>query len=139
LEVSVNKLALAACVVTLLSVASALSQNAPPGNPTNTGFMGQQPGDRLASRLVGLNIQNAGNENIGEIYDIILTDAGAVKAYIVSVGGFLGMGTRYVAIDPKAVTLTRQDEKTWKAAMNANKDQLRAAPEYKYESEWRKR
>jgi hypothetical protein len=42
-------------------------------------------------------------------------------------------------IDPKAVTLTRQDEKTWKATMNANKDQLRAAPEYKYESEWRKR
>jgi sporulation protein YlmC with PRC-barrel domain len=101
--------------------------------------MAQQPDDRLASRLVGLNIQNTGNENIGEIYDIILTDAGAVKAYIVSVGGFLGMGTRYVAIDPKAVTLTRQDEKTWKAAMNANKDQLRAAPEYKYESEWRKR
>jgi hypothetical protein len=65
--------------------------------------------------------------------------AGAIKAYIVSVGGFLGMGTRYVAIDPKAVTLTRQDEKTWKATMNANKDQLRAAPEYKYESEWRKR
>ena len=98
-----NKLALAACVVTLLSVAPALSQNAPPGNPTNTGFMAQQPGDRLASRLVGLNIQNTGNENIGEIYDIILTDAGAVKAYIVSVGGFLGMGTRYVAIDPKAI------------------------------------
>ena len=134
-----NKLALAACVVTLLFVAPALSQNAPPGNPTNTGFMAQQPGDRLASRLVGLNIQNTGNENIGEIYDIILTDTGAVKAYIVSVGGFLGMGTRYVAIDPKAVTLTRQDEKNWKATMNANKDQLKAAPEYKYESEWRKR
>jgi len=45
------------------------------------------------------------------------------------------MGTKYVAIDPKAVMLTRQDEKTWKATMNATK----AAPEYKYESEWRKR
>jgi hypothetical protein len=131
--------ALAACVVTLLSIVPALSQNAPPGNPTNTGFMAQQPGDRLASRLVGLNIQNTADENIGEIYDIILTDAGAVKAYIVSVGGFLGMGTRYVAIDPKAVALARQDEKNWKATMNANKDQLKAAPEYKYESEWRKR
>jgi hypothetical protein len=100
---------------------------------------GSTTGDRLASRLVGLSIQNAGDENIGEIYDIILTDAGTVKAYIVSVGGFLGMGTRYVAIDPKAVTLTRQDEKNWKATMNANKDQLKAAPEYKYDSEWRKR
>ena len=79
----------------------------------------------LASRLVGLNIQNTGNDNIGEIYDTILTDGGAVKAYIVSVGGFLGMGTRYVAIDPKAVTLARQDEKNWKATMNANKDQLK--------------
>lgn len=96
-----NKLALAACVVTLLSVAPALSQNAPPGNPTNTGFMAQQPGDRLASRLVGLNIQNTGNENIGEIYDIILTDAGAVKAYIVSVGGFLGMGPDMSPLIPK--------------------------------------
>ena len=102
-------------------------------------FYGSTARRPLASRLVGLNIQNTGDENIGEIYDIILTDAGAVKAYIVSVGGFLGMGTRYVAIDPKAVTLTRQDEKNWKATMNANKDQLKAAPEYKYESEWRKR
>jgi hypothetical protein len=130
--------ALVACIL-VLSTGVALSQNAAPGNPTNTGFMAQQPGDRLASRLVGLNIKNTADENIGEIYDIILTDAGAVKAYIVSVGGFLGMGTRYVAIDPKAVALTRQDEKTWTASMNANKDQLRAAPEYKYESEWRKR
>jgi hypothetical protein len=83
---------LLACVALLLAVAPALPQNAPPGNPTNTGFMAQQPGDRLASRLVGLNIQNAANEDIGEIYDIILTDVGAVKAYIVSVGGFLGHG-----------------------------------------------
>jgi hypothetical protein len=130
--------ALVACVAILLAIPPALSQNAAPGNPTNTGFMAQQPGDRLASRLVGLNIQNAADENIGEIYDVILTDRGVVKAYIVSVGGFLGMGTKYVAIDPNAVTLTRQDEKTWKATMNANKDQLKAAPEYKYESEWRK-
>ena len=101
--------------------------------------MAQQSGDRLASRLVGLSIQNNGSETIGDIDDIVLTDAGAVKAYVVSVGGFLGMGTKYVAIDPKAVMLARQDEKTWKATMNATKDQLKAAPEYKYESEWRKR
>jgi hypothetical protein len=106
---------------------------------TNTGFVAQQEGDRFASRLVGLNIQNPNDENIGEIYDIVLTEAGAIRAYIVSVGGFLGMGTRYVALDPKAITLTRQDEKNWKATVNANKDQLRAAPEYKYESEWRRR
>jgi len=101
MEAFVKSTALAASMLMFVSVGPALSQNAPPGNPTNTGFMAQQPNDRLASRLVGLNIQNTGDENIGEIYDIVLTDAGAIKAYIVSVGGFLGMGTRYVAIDPK--------------------------------------
>ena len=134
-----KKSALVACIAMLLAIEPALSQNAAPGNPTNTGFMAQQPGDRLASRLVGLNIQNTAKEDIGEIYDIVLTDQAAVKAYIVSVGGLLGMGTKYVAIDPKGVTLTRQDEKTWKATMNATKDQLKAAPEYKYNSESRKR
>jgi hypothetical protein len=134
-----KRMAVAACVTLLLVSTPVLSQNAAPGNPANTGFVAQQQGDRFASRLVGLNIQNAADENIGEIYDIVLTEAGAIRAYIVSVGGFLGIGTRYVAIDPKAVTVTRQDEKNWKATMNANKDQLRAAPEYKYDSEWRKR
>src|SRR4051812_15257438 len=99
-----RNVALVVCVTMLLATTSALAQNAAPGNPTNTGFVAQQQGDRFASRLVGLNIQNPADENIGEIYDIILTEAGTVRAYIVSVGGFLGMGTRYVAIDPKAVT-----------------------------------
>ena len=100
-----------ASLVFLLTSSSAFPQNAPPGNPVNTGFMAQQPGDRLASRLVGLSIQNNGNETIGDIDDIVLTDAGAVKAYVVSVGGFLGMGTKYVAIDPKGVVLTRKTKR----------------------------
>ena len=132
-----RKLGAVCCLAVGLAIGPALAQNAPPGNPAETGFVAQQPNDRLASRLIGLNIQNPANETIGEIYDVVLTDAGAVKAYIVSVGGFLGIGRRYVAIAPKAVPLTRQDEKTWKATINANKDQLRAAPEYKWESEWR--
>jgi hypothetical protein len=69
MEAFVKSTALAASML-----GAALSQNAPPGNPANTGFMAQQPNDRLASRLVGLNIQNTGDENIGEIHDIVLTD-----------------------------------------------------------------
>jgi hypothetical protein len=66
-------------VAFLLACGAAFAQNAPPGNPTDTGFMAQQPQDRLASRLVGLSIQNNANETIGDIYDIVLTDAGAAK------------------------------------------------------------
>ena len=127
-----------AALAAMLLAAPATAQTAKPANP-DTGFVAQQANDRLASRLIGLNIQNPANETIGEIHDIVLTDANAVRAIIVSVGGFLGIGTRHVAIDPKAVTFNRQDEKNWKAVMNTTKDQLRAAPEYKWQSEWRRR
>jgi PRC-barrel domain len=114
------------------------AQTTQPAKPEG-GFVTQQTNDRLASRLIGLNIKNPADETIGEIYDLVLTDANSIRAYIVSVGGFLGIGTRYVAIDPKAISVRRQDEKNWTATMNVNKDQLRAAPEYKWQSEWRKR
>ena len=123
--------ALVACVAILLAIPPALSQNAAPGNPTNTGFMAQQPGDRLASRLVGLNIQNAADENIGEIYDIILTDTGAVKAYIVSVGGFLGMGTRMVVI--RYDSLKFADNKI--VLPGGTKDGLKMLPAFQYAKE----
>ena len=122
----------------VLLATTASAQKAVPANPP-AGFVTQQTTDRLASRLIGLNIKNPANETIGEIYDVVLTDTNTIRAYIVSVGGFLGMGTRHVAIDPKAITFNRQDEKNWVATMNTNKDQLRAAPEYKWNSEWRKR
>jgi PRC-barrel domain len=127
---------LAAFAAMLLT--SSANAETKPASP-DAGFVTQQPNDRLASRLIGLNIQNSANETIGEIHDIVLTDANAVRAIIVSVGGFLGIGTRYVAIDPKAITFDRQDERNWKAVMKTTKDQLRAAPEYKWQSEWRRR
>ena len=131
-----KKYALAAVAASLM-IAQVHAETAPASPPS--GFVTQDTGDRLASRLIGLNIQNPADETIGEIYDVVLTDGNTVRAYIVSVGGFLGIGTRYVAIDPKAIKFNRQDEKNWRATMNVTKDQLRAAPEYKWQSEWRKR
>jgi PRC-barrel domain len=127
-----------AAVAAMLLVSPLNAQTMQPAKPEG-GFVAQQTTDRLASRLIGLNIKNPADETIGEIYDIVLTDANAIRAYIVSVGGFLGIGTRYVAIDPKAISINRQDDKNWTATMKVNKDQLRAAPEYKWQSEWRKR
>ena len=60
-----------------------------------------------------------------------------MKGYILSVGGFLGMGTHYVAVDPGAVNITYDaNQKTWRAAMNATKDELKSAPEFKYDGRW---
>jgi hypothetical protein len=60
-----------------------------------------------------------------------------VTGYILSVGGFLGMGTRYVAVNPDALMVSYDAQnKVWKATMNATKDQLKSAPEFKYGGQW---
>ncbi|MFC6744960.1 hypothetical protein ACFQFG_08605 [Methylobacterium persicinum] len=46
--------------------------------------------------------------------------------------GLLGIGAKYVAIDPSALKVTRGDGDTLKATIDTTKDQLRAAPEYIY-------
>ena len=60
-----------------------------------------------------------------------------IKGYILSVGGFLGMGERYVAVDPSSVAVKYDDnDKKWHANMNATSDQLKTAPEFKYSGRW---
>jgi sporulation protein YlmC with PRC-barrel domain len=55
-------------------------------------------GEWRASKLVGLNVYNNNNEKVGAIDDLLTDQNGAVKAVVIGVGGFLGMGERLVAI-----------------------------------------
>ncbi len=91
--------------------------------------------DDLSSKLVGLDIYNKDNKDIGTIKDIALNPNGRAAAYVVSVGGFLGIGDHYVAVNPEAVNVTYKDSK-WHADMNASADQLKSAPEFKYTGRW---
>lgn len=93
--------------------------------------------DELSSKVVGLDIYNDNNQDIGQIKDIALNQNGQTQAYVLSVGGFLGMGDHYVAVNPSAVKVTYNDsDKKWHASMNATTDQLKAAPEFKYSGRW---
>jgi len=55
-------------------------------------------GDWRASKVIGLNVYNSQNENVGSINDILIDKSGNAKAAVISVGGFLGMGARLVAV-----------------------------------------
>jgi PRC-barrel domain len=90
--------------------------------------------DELSSKVVGLDVYNNANQNIGTIKDVAYNGTN-VNGYILGVGGFLGMGDHYVAIRPSAIKLSYDaKDKKWHANMDANADQLKAAPEYKYPS-----
>ena len=55
-------------------------------------------GDWRTSKVVGLNVYNDNNENIGSINDLLTDKSGNIKAAVISVGGFLGMGAHLVAV-----------------------------------------
>jgi hypothetical protein len=55
-------------------------------------------GDWRASKVVGLNVYNEKNDNVGSINDLLMEKSGGIKAAVISVGGFLGMGARLVAV-----------------------------------------
>jgi hypothetical protein len=93
--------------------------------------------DRLSTNVVGLEIYDGQKNDVGKIQDVVWADGKTLKGYILSVGGFLGMGTRYVAVDPAVVNVQYDaNGKKWMATTSATKDELKAAPEFKYEGQW---
>ena len=100
-------------------------------------FVTIKSGEMLSSNVVNTDIYDNSNNDIGTIKDVAYDASKNVKAYIVSVGGFLGIGTRYVAVDPDSIKVKYDShDQKWHANMNATKDELKNAPEFKYEGEW---
>ena len=51
-----------------------------------------------ASKIVGLSVYNDNNESLGSINDLLTDKSGNIKAVVIGVGGFLGVGEHLVAI-----------------------------------------
>lgn len=98
--------------------------------PATTMAMPSQVG---LSKLVGLNIRNAANETIGEIKEVMLGSDGKAKEVIVGVGGFLGMGERYVAISWDQLQIRQDRDNDVFAAVSFTKEQLQGLPQYRYD------
>jgi sporulation protein YlmC with PRC-barrel domain len=55
-------------------------------------------GDWRTSKVVGLSVYNDNNESIGSINDLLTDKSGSIKAVVLGVGGFLGVGAHLVAV-----------------------------------------
>ncbi|MFG1410510.1 PRC-barrel domain-containing protein [Xanthobacter sp. VTT E-85241] len=133
-----RKVLLALTAVSLIAapVGSVMAQNAVAVQSDT--FVTAKPTDVLSYNLIGLNVVNGQNETVGEIKDLMLSQ-GNLAGYIISVGGFLGLGERYVVVRPSAVKVAySENDKKWTAMMSATKEQLKGAPEFKYEGRWKR-
>ena len=83
-----------------------------------------------AETLLGKPVQSATGEDLGRVVDVIVDRSGMVQAVIIDFGGFLGVGTRKIAVDWHVLHFPQAGgmEKLI-AALPA--DQLRKAPVFK--------
>ncbi len=93
----------------------------------------QKPDQWLASKFKGTDVLGSDNEKIGDVSDILFDKAGKIEAFIVSVGGFLGMGAKDVAMAPAAfqvVTGDKSKNEDDKLKVAMTKDQLKQAANF---------
>jgi hypothetical protein len=86
-------------------------------------------GTKLQS-LLGRELKTK-DENPGRIIDILSDSEGRVRAAVVELGGFLGIGTRRIAVDWSMLRFDSADPKQPRLVLDIVRDQLRSVPEYK--------
>lgn len=103
---------------------------APSGSAT---FIPTQSSNQwLTSELKGTDVIGANNERIGDVNDVLFDKDGKVVAYVVGVGGFLGIGAKDVALPPSAFQVVQGKERDeLKLKLSMSKDQLKSAADFK--------
>ena len=84
----------------------------------------------LASDLIGTRVNGSGNENIGEINDVLIERNGSVVAVVIGVGGFLGIGEKDVAVPFASVEMVRNNNADT-LVLRRTRDDLQNAPTFK--------
>ncbi|MGD0024698.1 MAG: PRC-barrel domain-containing protein [Xanthobacteraceae bacterium] len=88
-------------------------------------------GGYRASKVIGSSVLNDANETIGKIDDLLVTRDGKEPYAVLSIGGFLGMGTHLVVV--RYDSLTFADNKI--VLPGGSKDGLKMLPAFEYSTQ----
>jgi hypothetical protein len=102
---------------------------AAPANPS-PGTPAMVLDDQEVSTILGKSVRSNADEDMGRIVDIIVSRDGQVRAAIIDFGGFLGIGTRKIAVDWRALNFAPAG-KPGTITVDLTRNQVRLAPEYK--------
>jgi sporulation protein YlmC with PRC-barrel domain len=135
-----NPLYAAVLSVALVASSMAMAQTtAPqPGTTTQPDWRSPQAEEIRASKLIGTRVRNSAGQMIGDINDIVIGKDGNVAAVVLGVGGFLGLGERHVAVSFESLQFHRDNAGRTTLTINATKETLKAAPEWKWSAEDRR-
>lgn len=103
----------------------------PPGTPPKN-LQPIFPGE--ATLILGKKVQGAAGEDMGRVVDILVDGDGQPRAAVIDFGGFLGVGSRKIAVDWRLLQFRPTDHKA-PIQLSVTRAEVQAAPEYKEKNE----
>jgi hypothetical protein len=89
--------------------------------------------DNLGTRLIGQPVYSTSGddaEEIGSINDLVFSEGGQIEAVVIGVGGFLGIGTKNVAVDFRSLEFTLAADNTERWVLPTTAEALTTAPDF---------
>jgi PRC-barrel domain len=87
--------------------------------------------NRAVQGILGKEVRSTIDEGMGPIVNVIVDRTGQVKAAVIEFGGFLGVGSRKIAVAWNALHFFPDAKKGARAMLELTRDQVRAAPEFR--------
>lgn len=95
------------------------------------GDSGLPGGVYRVSELIGLDVRNASNDDLGEIKDVVIDAQGGCIRYVaLSSGGFLGIGDKLLAVPWQTFRIQREGDRDMFLVLNVDKQVLESAPSF---------
>jgi len=95
----------------------------------STGVVQEVPRDQ-ALAVLGQTVADTTGKTIGRLVDVLVDASGDPAAAVIDFGGFMGVGSRKIAVQWSALHFSPADPKT-PIILQMSQDQIKAAPEYK--------
>ena len=124
-------LAAAALVGGVIMSGSALAQGAPQTVELTTVDVHTLAAGYRASKVIGSNVKNDAQETIGTIEDVLVSSDGKQPYAVLSIGGFLGMGSHLVIVPYQELKFADKNV----TLPGGTKESLKMLPEFKYATE----
>ena len=112
---TINRLLAASSIAVLALVSTAVAQEkstAPARATTVQTEKMDLKGTWRSTKLIGLDVYNRADEKLGDINEVLLDKDGKVKAVVIGVGGFLGMGEHDIAVSMDKLKFMEEPHKS---------------------------
>jgi hypothetical protein len=81
--------------------------------------------------ILGKNVRSSAGEDMGRLVDVVVDRDGRPRAAIIDFGGFLGVGSRKIAVDWGLLTFAHDKDKGDVITVQLTRDEVKGAPEFK--------